>query len=57
MELRDIATRYPAEIPPSVNGPLDRPAKSPGISGSLQKWRVTSRSPGNVKKSPGIEGI
>ena len=34
-----------------------RPAKSPGISGSLQKWRVISRSPGIVKKTPGIEGI
>ena len=34
-----------------------RPAKCPGISGSLQKWRVICRSPGIVKKSPGIEGI
>ena len=34
-----------------------RPAKSPGISGSLQKWGVISRSPGIVKKTPGIEGI
>ena len=34
-----------------------RPAKSPGISGSLQKWRVISRSPGIVKKSPGMEVI
>ena len=34
-----------------------RPAKSPGISGSLQKSGVISRSPGMVKKTPGIEGI
>ena len=34
-----------------------RPAKSPGISGSLQKSGLTSRSPGIVKKTPGIEGI
>ena len=34
-----------------------RPAKSPGISGSLQKWGVISRSPGIVKKTPGTEGI
>ena len=34
-----------------------RPAKSPGISGSLQRWGVISRSPGIVKKTPGIEGI
>ena len=34
-----------------------QPAKSPGISGSLQKWRVISRSPGMLKKSPGIAGI
>ena len=34
-----------------------RTAKSPGISGSLQKWGVISRSPGIVKKTPGIEGI
>ena len=35
-----------------------RPAKSPGISGSLQKLRVISRSPGSVKKKcPGIEGL
>ena len=32
----------------------DRPAKSPGISGSLQKSGVISRSPGIVKKTPGI---
>ena len=32
-----------------------RPAKSPGISGSLQKWGVISRSPGIAKKTPGIE--
>ena len=36
---------------------MGRPAKSPGISGSLQKWGVISRSPGIVKKTPGIEGI
>ena len=36
---------------------ISRPAKSPGISGSLQKWRVISRSPGIVKKTPGIEVI
>ena len=35
---------------------VTRPAKSPGISGSLQKWGVISRSPGIVKKTPGIEG-
>ena len=34
-----------------------RPAKSPGMSGSLQKSGVISRSPGIVKKTPGIEGI
>ena len=34
-----------------------RPAKSPGISGSLQKSGVISRSPGMVQKIPGIEGI
>ena len=34
-----------------------RPAKSPGISGSLQKSGVISRSPGMVKKTPGTEGI
>ena len=27
------------------------------VSGSLQKWGVISRSPGIVKKTPGIEGI
>ena len=36
---------------------IRRPAKSPGISGSLQKSGVISRSPGTVKKTPGIEGI
>ena len=29
---------------------LSRPAKSPGISASVQKWRVICRSPGNVRK-------
>ena len=36
---------------------VSRPVKSPGICVSLQKWRVISRSPGNVKKCPGIEII
>ena len=36
---------------------VGRPSKSPGISGSLHKSGVTSRSPGIVKKTPGIEGI
>ena len=35
---------------------VSRPAKFPGISGSLQKWRVISRSPGIAKETPGIEG-
>ena len=47
--------------PSCYNIPSDvykcRPAKSPGIFGSLQKWGVISRSPGIVKKTPGIEGI
>ena len=34
-----------------------RPVKSRGISRSLQKWRMVSRSPGIVPKSPGIEVI
>ena len=34
-----------------------RPAKPHGISVSLQKWSMISRSHGNVKKSPGIWGI
>ena len=41
----------------SYNYNIHRPAKSPGISGSLQKSGVISRSPGIVKKTPGIEGI
>ena len=36
---------------------VSRPVKSPGIPVSLQKWQVISRSPGNIKKSPGIEVI
>ena len=36
---------------------ISRPAKSPGISVSVHKWRATSRCPGNVKKCPGIEVI
>ena len=36
---------------------VSRAAKSPGISVSLQKRWVISRSPGNVQKCPGIEGI
>ena len=31
---------------------VSRPAKSPGTSVSLQKRRVISRSPGNVKNPP-----
>ena len=31
---------------------VSRPAKSPGISVSVHKWRATSRWPGNVKKCP-----
>ena len=34
-----------------------RPAKSHGISVSLQKWSMISRSHGNVNKSHGIQGI
>ena len=39
------------------NNRVSRPAKCPGISGSLEEWGVISRSPGSVKKSPGVEGI
>ena len=43
--------------PPGGDTQNTRPAKSPGISESLQKSGVISRSPGMVKKTPGIEVI
>ena len=40
-----------------IQAPKRRPAKSHGISVSLQKWTMISRSHGNVTKSHGINGI